>query len=72
MFGIINRRIGFRQFLLRWDFDRVRGEWSLVTMAWNIKTMYALSLGLSQRSPSAALEPRRGCRKNGSSTFQVD
>ena len=36
--------IGFRQFLLR-GLDRVRGEWSLVTMAWNIKRMYALSLG---------------------------
>jgi hypothetical protein len=25
--------------------DCVRGEWSLVTMAWNIKRMHALSLG---------------------------
>jgi hypothetical protein len=23
-------------------FDRVRGEWSLVTMAWNMQRMFAL------------------------------
>ena len=44
VFGIIKSVIGFRQFLLR-GLDQVRGEWSLVTMAWNIKRMYALSLG---------------------------
>ena len=44
VFGIIKSVIGFRQFLLR-GLDRVRGEWSLVTMAWNIKRIYALSLG---------------------------
>jgi hypothetical protein len=44
VFGIIKSVIGFRQFLLR-GLDRVRGEWSLVTMAWNIKRMFALSFG---------------------------
>ena len=44
MFGIIKSVMGFRQFLLR-GLDCVRGEWSLVTMAWNIKRMHALSLG---------------------------
>ena len=44
VFGIIKSVIGFRQFLLR-GLDRVRGEWSLVTTAWNIKRMYALSFG---------------------------
>jgi len=34
--------LGFRQFLLR-GFDKVRGEWSLVTMAWNMKRMFALA-----------------------------
>jgi transposase len=43
VFGIIKSVMGFRQFLLR-GLDCVRGEWSLVTMAWNIKRMYALSL----------------------------
>jgi hypothetical protein len=27
--------LGFRQFLLR-GLDHVRGEWNLVTMAWNL------------------------------------
>src|SRR5436190_3017160 len=44
VFGIIESVMGFRQFLLR-GLDCVRGEWSLVTMAWNIKRMHALSLG---------------------------
>jgi hypothetical protein len=43
VFGIIKSVMGFRQFLLR-GLDCVRGEWSLVTMAWNIKRMHALSL----------------------------
>jgi transposase len=43
VFGIIKSVMGFRQFLLR-GLDKVRGEWSLVVMAWNIKRMFALSL----------------------------
>ncbi len=41
VFGIIKSVLGFRQFLLR-GLDRVRGEWSLVTMARNLKRMFAL------------------------------
>jgi transposase len=43
VFGIIKSVLGFRQFSLR-GLDNVRGEWSLVTMAWNLKRMFALSL----------------------------
>src|ERR1019366_3575710 len=39
VFGIIKSVLGFRQFLLR-GLDKVRGERSLVTMAWNIKRMF--------------------------------
>ena len=42
MFGTIKSVLGFRQFLLR-GLDQVRGEWSLVTMAWNIKRMFGLA-----------------------------
>ena len=42
VFGIIKSVLGFRQFLLR-GLDKVRGVWSLVTMAWNIKRMFTLS-----------------------------
>jgi hypothetical protein len=41
VFGIIKSVIGFRQFSLR-GLDKVRGEWSLVTMSWSIKRMFAL------------------------------
>ena len=42
VFGIIKSVLGFRQFLLR-GLDQVRGEWNLVTMAWNIKRMFVLT-----------------------------
>jgi transposase len=42
VFGIIKAVLGFRQFLLR-GLDHVRGEWNLVTMAWNLKRMFVLS-----------------------------
>jgi transposase len=42
VFGIIKAVLGFRQFSLR-GLEKVRGEWSLVTMAWNIKRMFVLN-----------------------------
>src|SRR3984957_9974821 len=42
VFGIIKSVLGFRQFLLRGT-DNVRGEWNLVTMAWNMKRMFVLA-----------------------------
>jgi transposase len=42
VFGIIKSVLGFRQFLLR-GLDQVRGEWHLVTMAWNVKRMFVLA-----------------------------
>jgi len=43
VFGIIKSALGFRQFLLR-GLDNVRGEWNLVTMAWNMKRMFVLAV----------------------------
>jgi hypothetical protein len=40
--GIIKSVMGFRQFSLR-GLDKVRGEWKLVTMAWNIKRLFVLA-----------------------------
>jgi hypothetical protein len=57
VFGIIKSVMGFRQFLLR-GLDCVRGEWSLVTMAWNIKRMHALSLRLSAKAEFNTLRER--------------
>jgi transposase len=42
VFGIIKHVMGFRQFLLR-GVGSVSGEWTLVSMAWNIKRMFALA-----------------------------
>jgi hypothetical protein len=41
VFGIIKSVLGFRQFSLR-GLENVRGEWSLVTMAWNLKRLFIL------------------------------
>ncbi len=42
VFGIIKSALGFRQFLLR-GLNNVRGEWSLVTLAWNMRRMFVLA-----------------------------
>ena len=42
VFGIIKSVLGFRQFSMR-GLEKARGEWSLVTMAWNVKRMFALN-----------------------------
>jgi transposase len=42
VFGIIKAALGFRQLLLR-GLDKVRGEWNLVTMAYNLKRLFALA-----------------------------
>ena len=42
VFGIIKSVMGFRHFSMR-GHQNVRGEWSLVTMAWNFKRMFALA-----------------------------
>ena len=41
-FAVIKHQFGLRQFLLR-GLDKVRGEWSLVIIAWNMKRMFALN-----------------------------
>ena len=42
VFGIINDVMGFRRFHLR-GLNAVSGEWTLVSLAWNLKRMYALA-----------------------------
>lgn len=41
VFGIVKSAMGFRQFSLR-GLEKVKGEWNLVTLAWNLKRMFAL------------------------------
>ncbi len=60
VFGIIKSVMGFRQFLLR-GLDRVRGEWS--SSPWPGTSRECMRSAWAEHSPSAALEPRRGCPK---------
>jgi hypothetical protein len=57
VFGIIKSVLGFRQFSLR-GLEKVRGEWSLVTMAWNMKRMFVLN-------PPDEAQARSDAAKNG-------
>ena len=41
VFGIIKRAMGWRHMSMR-GLDKAHGEWSLVTMAWNIKRLHVL------------------------------
>ena len=41
VFGIIKSVMGFRQFMLR-GLNKVKGEWTLVCLAWNLKRMAVL------------------------------
>ena len=43
VFGIIKSVMGFRQFSLR-GLGKVKGEWILVCLAWNLKRMASLRL----------------------------
>lgn len=42
VFGIVKQVLGFRQFFLR-GLAAVSGEWTLVSIAWNMKRMFALN-----------------------------
>jgi hypothetical protein len=41
VFGVIKHVMGFRQFLMR-GIESVSGEWSLVSIAWNLRRMHTL------------------------------
>ena len=43
VFGIIKHVMGFRRLSLR-GFDKVVGEWTLATLAWNVKRMNILRM----------------------------
>ena len=56
VFGIVKSVLGFRQFHLR-GLDGASGEWTLVSMAWNLKRLF----NLTQQSPPTA-DPRSNVR----------
>jgi hypothetical protein len=50
VFGIVKHVLGFRQFFLR-GLEVVSGEWTLVSIAWNIKRMFVLNTDLVNTPP---------------------
>ena len=59
VFGIIKSVMGFRQFHVR-GLDAVTGEWTLVTMAWNLKRLFNLR---SAAASTTAAANRRTSRR---------
>jgi len=43
VFGVIKSVVGFRQLHFR-GLDNVKGEWNLVTIAWNVRRLFALQV----------------------------
>lgn len=43
VFGVIKHAMRFRQFLLR-GLKAVNGEWTLVSIAWNLRRMHTLRM----------------------------
>jgi hypothetical protein len=54
VFGIIKSVLGFRQFHLR-GLEAASGEWTLVTMAWNLKRLFNLMSAAAQTAAAACL-----------------
>lgn len=52
VFGQIKHVLGFRQFMLR-GFDRIQGEWCLVTMAYNLRRLFQLRGGRAKAAGQA-------------------
>ncbi len=55
VFGIIKSVLGFRQFHLR-GLDAASGEWTLVTMAWNLKRLFNLKSAAARTTTAACLK----------------
>jgi len=55
VFGIIKSVLGFRQFHLR-GLDAASGEWTLVTMAWNLKRLFNLKSAAARTAATAYLK----------------
>jgi transposase len=58
VFGIIKSVLGFRQFHLR-GLDAASGEWTLVTMAWNLKRIFNMMCAKTRTASAACLKTSR-------------
>jgi hypothetical protein len=67
VFGIIKSVLGFRQFSMR-GLEKVRGEWSLVTMAWNMKQMSVLNPACRRHAQLGAVQDAHTQGRQGAVT----
>jgi transposase len=62
VFGIIKSVMGFRQFHLR-GLDAVSGEWTLVTIAWNLKRLFNLKSAPARTTSARRKTSRRSSKR---------
>jgi len=55
VFGVVKSVLGFRQFHLR-GLEAASGEWTLVTMAWNLKRLFNLKSAVARTAAAACLK----------------
>ena len=55
VFGIIKSVLGHRQFLRR-GYQNVQSEWTLISMAWNLKRMHVMAKPRPKKAESAAMK----------------
>lgn len=68
VFGIIKSVLGFRQFHLR-GLEGVSGEWTLVTMAWNLKRLFNLKSATGKTATAACVKTPGRRRKPAISRY---
>jgi Transposase DDE domain len=70
VFGVIKSPLGFHQFSLR-GLEKVRGEWSLVTIAWNLKRMFVLAAAKEARRDWTRKKHRGASQRRRPSCYQT-
>jgi hypothetical protein len=73
VFGIIKSVLGFRQFHLR-GLKNVSGEWTLVSIAWNLKRLFHLrpTTNAADRTPNGLKRGSSGRKNCSTHSFRSD
>ena len=61
VFGIIKSVLGYRQFMRR-GLENVDAEWTLVSLAWNLKRLHVLAKPRPKRQVMAACKAKSGAQ----------
>jgi len=68
VFGIIKSVLGYRQFMRR-GLENAHAEWTLISLAWNLKRMHVLAKPCIKMPVMAACKVKSGVQGNQLSVF---